>query len=516
MTNSQLNFIYLFIVLMTGFSFNVAAQSFWTVPYSSNVTQCPMTSNSHSLPDFSAENCQTLPLTSINPQQQAMWVEIEFDVPDSLNSIPPPLGLYFLGKASSRVWLNGVFLGQNGSPATDSTEQPGKMDYVYPIPTNLLQQQSNRLVIQLSAQHSIVELDHPLHLLGIGTYGETTQLVQVFLAPALILLGAFAIGVVYFLVLSVHRRHEQGTTRLHNPLFAAMCLLAMLQLGAELSRSLFNYSYPWQDIRLITITFLATLFGILLLVYNSIKVARQAAVHWIYAGSFLTLLVVIFVPGFDTKTTAGVFLPIVINLCQILWYVHKRKSTSLKAWFIGHLAIAVIIFISSSSFHEFLHFLLIGVVLLALFVQHAREYQRNYVDLLNERSHSARLAFRLAQQEQKQTPVRLEISSAGKTDFILSSDIVYGKAAGDYVELVMADGTEKLFTGTMKQLEGQLPDVFLRVHRSYLVNLDKVMTLKMDKNGERQGRLLILDTGHEVPVSRRLLPEVKQSIRANL
>ena len=503
------------------FSMVVNASEFRSFPYQSDVIICPMLTADEAIPDFSAADCTEQKLFEVDPQHNAMWLLLEFELTEAQLPSHTPLGLFVFGKAANRVWLNSTYLGNNGQPDIDKTEMPGKMDFVFYVPDETLFAGKNRLIMQLSGHHSLISLGAPMHLLAFFPYAETGQYVQSFTTPGIALIGAFAVGVIYFLVLSVSRNRgmdhngEMSGIRHHFPLFAAMCLLAMLQLSAELSRSIINYSYPWQDIRLVSITACSYLFGVLLLVYNSLKVASKHALSWIVTGSLLTLVVVLFIPGFDSKTTAGILLPILINLVQILWYLYKHQNNQLKRWFIGHLLIAVIIFISSSAFHEFVYFLIVALVLSGIFVQQAREYQAQQAELMTERSRSAKLEYRLAQQSQQQTPARLEISSLGKTEFIDSSNITYTKAAGDYVEIHLKDTSEKLYSGTLKQLEELLPDTFLRVHRSYLVNLECVTGLFNQKSEQKSQAFLGLGAEIQVPVSRRLLPSVRDSLKTN-
>ena len=65
------------------------------------------------------------------------------------------------------------------------------------------------------------------------------------------------------------------------------------------------------------------------------------------------------------------------------------------------------------------------------------------------------------------------------TTRIRLSDLLYVKAEGDYVALHLSDGTSPMTLMTLKTLEKQLPfDRFCRVHRSWIVNVDKVRGLK--------------------------------------
>ena len=60
-------------------------------------------------------------------------------------------------------------------------------------------------------------------------------------------------------------------------------------------------------------------------------------------------------------------------------------------------------------------------------------------------------------------------------------------------------------------LEAELPETFLRVHRSHIVNTAFVSALERDTGGV--GRLT-LSQGQEVPVSRRIMPKVRTALAA--
>jgi DNA-binding LytR/AlgR family response regulator len=65
---------------------------------------------------------------------------------------------------------------------------------------------------------------------------------------------------------------------------------------------------------------------------------------------------------------------------------------------------------------------------------------------------------------------------------LLLDDILYVQSDGDYIIIHLAGGEAPMVLMTLKTLEKQLPfGRFCRIHRSYLVNLDKVEGLKGGK-----------------------------------
>lgn len=83
-------------------------------------------------------------------------------------------------------------------------------------------------------------------------------------------------------------------------------------------------------------------------------------------------------------------------------------------------------------------------------------------------------------------------------------------AAGDYM-CVHADGQTYVLRETMKSLEAVLdPKVFQRVHRSTIVNVQRVRRLRPHTNGEY---FLTLDDGQEIKLSRSYRDRVDQLLQ---
>jgi hypothetical protein len=90
-------------------------------------------------------------------------------------------------------------------------------------------------------------------------------------------------------------------------------------------------------------------------------------------------------------------------------------------------------------------------------------------------------------------------------------EIVAVSSAGNYVEVILADGRRPLMRSTLAQAEAALaPHGFVRTHRSWLVNAAKVRELVAQGSGDYNLRL---DGGFEAPLSRRF-PVALQCLRA--
>ncbi|UTW56956.1 LytR/AlgR family response regulator transcription factor [Kordiimonas sp. SCSIO 12610] len=94
---------------------------------------------------------------------------------------------------------------------------------------------------------------------------------------------------------------------------------------------------------------------------------------------------------------------------------------------------------------------------------------------------------------------QLRIKDRGHITIVDIADVDYIDAAGDYMCIHIGERTH-ILRETMKVMEKRLdPKIFQRIHRSTIVNLDKVKEVRPHSNGEC---FLTLDGGTELKVSR--------------
>lgn len=94
---------------------------------------------------------------------------------------------------------------------------------------------------------------------------------------------------------------------------------------------------------------------------------------------------------------------------------------------------------------------------------------------------------------------RVTIKSGGKVYFVKTKDIDWIEAAGNYLRLHVG-AVVHLLRETMNNLEGRLdPECFWRIHRSTLVNVDRIRELQPMFHGDY---VVILRDGTELTLSR--------------
>lgn len=104
---------------------------------------------------------------------------------------------------------------------------------------------------------------------------------------------------------------------------------------------------------------------------------------------------------------------------------------------------------------------------------------------------------------------RFMVKAGGKIRLIRAEEIRWIEAAGNYARLHTSDGRHSI-RETMQSLEQQLdPAQFLRIHRSYIVNLDEVREIQHWVKGDL---MVMLRAGGTLPLSRAYRSRLEQRL----
>ncbi len=107
------------------------------------------------------------------------------------------------------------------------------------------------------------------------------------------------------------------------------------------------------------------------------------------------------------------------------------------------------------------------------------------------------------------TMERFAVKSAGQVSFLKSSEIDWIEAA-DYYACLHVGTRSHLLRRSMADLEQELDaSVFCRIHRSAIVNLDRVRGLKLNADGEYE---VWLDNGTRLRLSRRYRKQLQSRL----
>jgi len=104
---------------------------------------------------------------------------------------------------------------------------------------------------------------------------------------------------------------------------------------------------------------------------------------------------------------------------------------------------------------------------------------------------------------------RLVVKSGGRLFFLRTDEIDWIEAAGNYVRLHVGT-TSHLLRETMNSIEARLdPEKFFRIHRSRIVNMERIQEMQPWLNGEyavvlRNGTRVTLSRGYREKLQERL------------
>ena len=109
----------------------------------------------------------------------------------------------------------------------------------------------------------------------------------------------------------------------------------------------------------------------------------------------------------------------------------------------------------------------------------------------------------------------LLIQERGLSQRLPLSDILYARAEQKYVILHTRLGREWVWDGSLSQLEEKYPHVFVRIHRSTLVQRQLLRQLKhcVQADGSEGWLLQLEGASNLLPVSRRQLAAVRQAMQ---
>jgi two-component system LytT family response regulator len=115
-----------------------------------------------------------------------------------------------------------------------------------------------------------------------------------------------------------------------------------------------------------------------------------------------------------------------------------------------------------------------------------------------------------AAQPDRGFPSRVLVRDGARVHIVPVATIDFVQAQDDYV-CFHAEGKEYLKDETLGDVEASLdPARFVRIHRSYLLNIDRLARVELD---ERENRIAILKNGKKLPVSRTGYQRLSDTIK---
>jgi DNA-binding LytR/AlgR family response regulator len=103
----------------------------------------------------------------------------------------------------------------------------------------------------------------------------------------------------------------------------------------------------------------------------------------------------------------------------------------------------------------------------------------------------------------------LAVKKAGRIELVGIDDVIYVQGAGNYSELVLANGRRELHDKTLEKLQEILPSDFERIHKSYLVRLSAVKALHTAEGSHYEAEL---KGGQTLPIGRTRYKELRTKL----
>lgn len=107
---------------------------------------------------------------------------------------------------------------------------------------------------------------------------------------------------------------------------------------------------------------------------------------------------------------------------------------------------------------------------------------------------------------------RISLRSELKYKIYEYSQIVYAVSNRNYVNLHHVKGFDKVVS-TLDSLESKIPsDNFLRIHRSYIINIEYLKEIYTNKEGKYIASLFYEDQEIRLPIGKNKIEKVKEFI----
>lgn len=437
-----------------------------------------------------AAACRPTEAGEIDLDDPVVHVRQQVDVPAAVAGSRLPLAVTLVGTMSSEVSWNGHVIASNGTVGPDAdSEVPGLFHVVVPVPREAVRLGHNVLDIRMSAYHRW-PVRIPVQQIRVGFYaGPATGELGAYW-PALLTAGALLLALLYFGTAPL-----PGHARRDALILAGVAACATLQLAIETSRTFVDYAYPWHVARISAIMAVVAVTSALMALYAA---RRFSPGRMRLAGGtsvVSSVLAIVVIQSFDAK--AWICLLATSLICLGCAANARRRRDGRVAIVLAVLFGAILVWTSQDALDRG-YYLFVAAVLGLVVAEQVVGQRRLQAGLAAERKRGDTLEARLAVAEASGDPI-VTFRDGARVHRVPERDIVRITAADDFCEVVMTGRRPLLVGGTLKSLENLLPDRFLRVHKSHLVNLAHVAGVGPRPGG---GHQISHDDGSFTPVGR--------------
>lgn len=150
-----------------------------------------------------------------------------------------------------------------------------------------------------------------------------------------------------------------------------------------------------------------------------------------------------------------------------------------------------------------------------------RAFEINALDYLLKPVHPERLKkaiSRLGSPFKEKPKVKLNptdkilVNNQKRSKFISVKSISYVEANGDYTNVNTSEGFKGIAHMTIKKWLERLPDsLFIQIHRSYIVNINRINEIVKDQSGNL--KVIVDNQKRRFPISRNFQKQIKEKYR---
>jgi hypothetical protein len=430
-----------------------------------------------SSPSFDDRDWDRRATQEVDSQGRVVWLRTAVSLgPDRADH--RPLAVHVAALAAYEVFWNGRLIGRSGSPGLSAAaERQGGIDGHFAIPPDLVRTGDNLLAIRLSTFHLPMRVKHSLLYLSVGDHqAGSTQAFRTYSA-AIIAAGVLLLGGAYF-----GFAYRSGRDRA-SLLLALLSLTLLVQLSLEVSRAFVGYPYGLHLWRVGAIFALAGLSGVLLVAYVRHQFSRDGGKWPVWATMLWPPAAFFLFGGFDDRTYA-VILGSAAAASAVAAPAALKGSRGAFLTFAVTGAMALPLIGALPAFLDQDFYVIAGAAIAGL--------------CLHRGLLAPPIPIARASREAEGGDSRVPVLSARGVELCDPRSILMIKGADDYAEIILTGGATRLHRGRLSELEARLPQSFLRVHRSYIVNMARAVELSSTAGSLR----LHMEEGASAPVSR--------------
>jgi hypothetical protein len=399
-----------------------------------------------------------------------------------------PISLILGGPFSAQILWDDELIGSKGTIGqTQEREEAGSIDYSVQVPQEKLTQNQHVIHLIVSTAHITIKDNSVLHYVWLAPYRKNGQRdMRYYLIPILISSG--------LLILSLQSlrigRSENDVERLGLGIYGLFIVIALL---SEAARAGINYPYNYHELRGF-VGWCGVIGSALTLNYISYRITHNTLLKAVLCLGVLTVLLIHLIPFQSEDAQLALifivflFAPSVVFVAQL----GKKQHTYLSTLPVFCVASALSINLSVGVFLD--SFLFVGSL---IFVGGAWMWACVAIEIEHqETTADDEVHF-------------LYVLSNGKEHQVAVSDCYALKAEGNYTAVHLQSGESTLHQGGIGAMLETGPSDFLRIHKSYAVNINAISTLKSSTGSKYW---VTMKNGQRIPVSRYRVAELRSRL----